>query len=93
MTARGWLAVLGVALLIGACALSQGQPPAPPTFPAPAVEATPTADPRVPELPTDPLFDTCAEAADAGYGPYGTADPEYAAYDDRDGDGVVCERG
>ncbi len=41
---------------------------------------------------TDPRFDTCTEAKDAGYGPYVKGqDPEYAWYDDRDGDGVVCE--
>ncbi|WP_119729978.1 MULTISPECIES: excalibur calcium-binding domain-containing protein [Thermomonospora] len=39
------------------------------------------------------MFDTCAEANRAGYGPYrrGT-DPEYGWYQDRDGDGVVCEQ-
>mgnify|MGYP001164634019 CR=1 FL=1 len=41
---------------------------------------------------TDPRFDTCTEAIDAGYGPYTKAvDPEYWWYEDRDGDGTVCE--
>lgn len=41
---------------------------------------------------TDPRFDTCGAANDAGYGPYRRgADPEYDWYDDRDGDGLVCE--
>lgn len=41
----------------------------------------------------DPRFDTCAEANDAGYGPYyKDKDPEYDWYQDRDGDGVACER-
>lgn len=41
---------------------------------------------------TDPRFSYCYEANDAGYGPYYQGqDPEYAWYDDRDGDGVVCE--
>jgi endonuclease YncB( thermonuclease family) len=41
---------------------------------------------------TDPRFGTCTEAKDAGYGPYVKGqDPEYAWYDDRDGDGTVCE--
>lgn len=40
----------------------------------------------------DPRFSTCTEAKAHGYGPYyaGT-DPEYAWYEDRDNDGVVCE--
>ncbi|WP_113700827.1 thermonuclease family protein [Nonomuraea lactucae] len=41
----------------------------------------------------DPRFRTCGEANAAGYGPYTRGrDPEYAWYQDRDGDGVVCER-
>jgi hypothetical protein len=41
---------------------------------------------------TDPQFSYCYEANDAGYGPYVQGqDPEYAWYDDADGDGVVCE--
>jgi hypothetical protein len=41
---------------------------------------------------TDPQFSYCTEANDAGYGPYYQgSDPEYAWYDDADGDGVVCE--
>ncbi|MEU4623862.1 excalibur calcium-binding domain-containing protein [Actinoplanes sp. NPDC023801] len=46
-----------------------------------------------PTTGTDPRFDTCAKANAAGYGPYvrGT-DPEYEWYQDRDSDGVVCER-
>lgn len=40
----------------------------------------------------DPRFSTCAEANSAGYGPYTSGvDSEYAWYQDRDGDGVVCE--
>lgn len=40
----------------------------------------------------DPQFNTCKEAKKNGYGPYikGT-DPEYDWYQDRDGDGTVCE--
>ncbi|WP_271222973.1 excalibur calcium-binding domain-containing protein [Streptosporangium carneum] len=41
----------------------------------------------------DPRFPTCGAANDAGYGPYRRGvDPEYEWYQDRDGDGVVCER-
>jgi hypothetical protein len=41
---------------------------------------------------TDPRFSYCYEANDAGYGNYVSGeDPEYAWYDDADGDGVVCE--
>ena len=42
---------------------------------------------------TDPRFGTCREANAAGYGPYRRgADPEYDWYQDRDDDGLVCER-
>jgi hypothetical protein len=41
---------------------------------------------------TDPRYDYCYEAKDAGYGPYYQGrDPEYAWYTDSDHDGVVCE--
>lgn len=40
----------------------------------------------------DPRYKTCAEANAAGYGPYVKGkDPEYGWYQDRDGDGIVCE--
>jgi hypothetical protein len=42
---------------------------------------------------TDPQFGTCREANAAGYGPYRRGvDPEYDWYQDRDHDGLVCER-
>jgi len=40
---------------------------------------------------TDPRFDYCYNATDAGYGPYYEGDTEYGWYDDADNDGVVCE--
>ena len=41
---------------------------------------------------TDPQFDYCYQAKDAGYGPYYKGqDEEYTWYEDADGDGVVCE--
>ena len=41
---------------------------------------------------TDPRFNYCYEANDAGYGPYHQGqDPEYDWYDDADNDGSVCE--
>jgi len=55
--------------------------------------ATPTPTPTRTPNGTDPRFRTCGEANDAGYGPYVKGrDPEYDWYQDRDGDGVVCER-
>lgn len=52
-------------------------------------EPTPTPTPPG----NDPRFRTCGEANDAGYGPYTKGvDPEYDWYQDRDGDGIVCER-
>ncbi|MGC5022477.1 excalibur calcium-binding domain-containing protein [Micromonospora sp. DT47] len=54
-----------------------------------------TTRPKPPPMPvTDPRFGTCKEANAAGYGPYRRGiDPEYAWYRDRNGDGLVCERG
>jgi hypothetical protein len=41
----------------------------------------------------DPRFRYCTHAIAAGFGPYVAGiDPEYAWYNDRDGDGIVCER-
>lgn len=41
----------------------------------------------------DPQFRYCTHAIAAGFGPYYAGkDPEYAWYQDRDGDGIVCER-
>ncbi|MEU8817221.1 excalibur calcium-binding domain-containing protein [Actinoplanes sp. NPDC048796] len=41
---------------------------------------------------TDPRYSSCTKAKAAGYGPYYEGqDPEYDWYQDRDGDGVVCE--
>lgn len=49
--------------------------------------------PSVKQGGTDPRYRTCAEANAAGYGPYQRGrDPEYAWYQDRDRDGLVCER-
>ncbi|MGS2619473.1 excalibur calcium-binding domain-containing protein [Micromonospora sp. LZ34] len=52
-----------------------------------------TTQPQPPPAPkTDPRFDTCKKANQAGYGPYRRGiDPEYAWYRDPDGDGLVCE--
>ncbi|MFC4006715.1 thermonuclease family protein [Nonomuraea purpurea] len=53
---------------------------------------TPTPAPTKPSV-DDPRFRTCGEANAKGYGPYVRGkDPEYAWHQDRDGDGVVCER-
>lgn len=41
---------------------------------------------------TDPRFDTCGAATDAGFGDYVRGrDPEYGWYTDGDDDGTVCE--
>lgn len=62
---------------------------APATTPPPATTAAPAA---TQPADTDPQFDTCGDATDAGYGNYRQGvDPEYDWYDDRDGDGIVCE--
>lgn len=56
----------------------------------------PTSKPKPQPAPkpsgTDPRFGTCTEAKRYGYGPYyAGSDPEYYWYQDRDGDGIVCE--
>lgn len=64
--------------------------PKPEPKPTPSESETPSPSPSP---PLDPRFDTCAEANDNGYGPYTIGiDPEYEWYEDRDGDGIVCER-
>ncbi|TPG15898.1 GmrSD restriction endonuclease domain-containing protein [Pedococcus bigeumensis] len=58
-----------------------------PTQPAPTTPKPSTSS------GTDPRFGTCREANAAGYGPYRRgADPEYDWYQDRDHDGLACER-
>ncbi len=73
----------------GAIALGGGREQAAttPSAPAPTTSKPPTSG------GTDPRFGTCREANAAGFGPYrrGT-DPEYDWYQDRDHDGLACER-
>jgi hypothetical protein len=60
--------------------------------PAPKPAPTATAPAPIVGGQTDPRFATCKAAKAAGYGPYRSGvDPEYAWYQDRDKDGVVCE--
>ncbi|PVU83822.1 hypothetical protein DDP54_13420 [Cellulomonas sp. WB94] len=72
--------------------------PAPAVAPAPAEAPAPAAPAPVVQAPpatsaNDPQFATCKAAIAAGYGNYVQGnDPEYAWYNDRDGDGVVCEK-
>ena len=68
---------------------SAPRPPAQPAAPEPR-----PVDPPAPARPaaTDPNYGTCKEARAHKRGPYVRGrDPEYAYYQDRDGDGVVCE--
>ncbi|MEV0385786.1 thermonuclease family protein [Nonomuraea sp. NPDC050643] len=61
--------------------------------PNPTPTPTSSSTPNNPPSGNDPRYKTCAEANAAGYGPYRRdVDPEYAWYQDRDGDGIVCER-
>lgn len=62
------------------------------TTPEAPKPSEPATQPGTGDSGTDPQFSTCGEATSNGYGPYvkGT-DPEYAWYQDRDGDGSVCE--
>jgi hypothetical protein len=66
-------------------------PPAPTQDPAPPSKdpAPPSKEPKS----TDPKFASCTEANANGYGPYTKGvHEEYYWYQDRDDDGVVCER-
>ncbi|WUI00184.1 excalibur calcium-binding domain-containing protein [Spirillospora sp. NBC_00431] len=56
--------------------------------------AKPRPRPRRTTAPTtDRRYPSCAAANRAGHGPYVRGvNPEYRWYQDRDGDGVVCER-
>lgn len=65
-----------------------------PTFaPIAAPQAPTKTTAPSPTSRSDPQFGTCRSAIAAGYGPYRRgSDPEYNWYDDRDSDGVVCER-
>lgn len=79
------------------------RPIAPSPTKSPVVKASPTPKrttgspkpaptTKKPAPKNDPQFDTCKEANANGYGPYVEGeDPEYDWYQDRDGDGVVCE--
>ena len=70
--------------------------PAPeaPVVPAVPEVPAPPAEPVAPAAPAlDPQFRTCGEANANGFGNYvAGVNPEYAWYQDRDHDGVVCER-
>jgi hypothetical protein len=58
---------------------------------SPAPSPEPATQPST-STRTDPRFGTCREAKSHGYGPYYSGrDPEYAWYQDRDQDGIVCE--
>jgi hypothetical protein len=60
--------------------------------PAPKPAPTATAPAPIVGGQTDPRYATCKAAKAAGYGPYRSGvDPEYAWYQDRDKDGIVCE--
>ena len=58
---------------------------------APAPE--PVNSPETSAEATDPRFSSCTKAIEAGFGPYTQGvDVEYGWYQDRDKDGIVCER-
>lgn len=61
--------------------------------PRPAPRPKPKAAPKPESRGLDPRFDTCRDANAAGYSDYVRGqDAEYEWYDDRDDDGIVCER-
>ena len=98
--ARTWLIAIGSATVIvlvvcGVCgrALFTSPPGAPPTPVNIVTTAAASQAPTSAAAVLDPRFETCAEANAHLLGPYRRGvDPEYGWYEDRDGDGVVCER-
>lgn len=84
----------GLALLAG-CAADR-DPAALPTAPATAPRAATTAPASSTPAERDAIrrvLSSCpGERAPAGGGDYRRGDPEFGLYDDRDGDGIVCER-
>jgi hypothetical protein len=65
----------------------ENRPPEPPGA-SPSPQTTPS-----PEQTADPRYDTCKEANDHGHWDYTRGmDAEYDWYEDRDNDGVACER-
>ena len=77
----------------GVIRLGGGREEAVTTAAAPAAPKPSSSTPPVASTRTDPRFGTCREANAAGYGPYRRGvDPEYDWYQDRDHDGLVCER-
>jgi len=76
--------------------LASISPPEPersrPRPPAVRVDAGTQPEPGPQARASDPNYGTCKQAKANGGGPYVRGkDPEYAYYQDRDGDGVVCE--
>jgi hypothetical protein len=72
------------------------EPSAPTPTPRPAAPAAPSpphpTPPAVRPAATDPNYGTCKQARANHRGPYVRGqDPEYDYYQDRDGDGIVCE--
>lgn len=70
--------------------LNSGTAPVIEEAPAPAPEA-PAAAPIPASGGNDPQFSSCAQAKDAGFGPYQKDEPEYGWYRDGDKDGIACE--
>jgi excalibur calcium-binding domain-containing protein len=87
--------VAALAVVLASCGSDPASEPAPTlTAASTTTAAATTSTPSVasPTPSTDPRYDSCADANEAGYGPYRRdVDPEYEWYEDRDGDGVVCE--
>ncbi|WP_326646011.1 excalibur calcium-binding domain-containing protein [Streptosporangium sp. NBC_01755] len=79
--------------VVEACGLEADYDITVPKKAKPRRSPTPEAE-RSSERPAaDPRFGSCAAANRAGHGPYYRgADVEYGWYEDRDGDGTVCER-
>jgi hypothetical protein len=78
------------ALFLAACGgQAQDQPTAEETASSIYAEDT---DSTTATTKTDPAYANRDEVKVHGLGPYTADDPEFAWYDDQDGDGEVCER-
>lgn len=95
MTRRILVALLGLGMAVLTGCGGNGESSTPTTVTRPAARPTITTRPRLRRstttVRTDPRYGSCAEAKAHGYGPYTAGDPEFSWYEDRDGDGIVCE--
>jgi hypothetical protein len=83
------LTALALAALLAACGAPEPVPP--PDYSDAEQVLEDTATTVTTRAGSDPQLASCTEVKAKGLGPYTADDPEFGWYDDRDGDGTVCE--